>query len=75
MITGDVVSVDGPYYTIKNAVYQCTKGGAVSRNTSADVYLRFNKTGGMEGFWISKTDEAHSKYRDEVHFSATYQHE
>ncbi|MCL2296841.1 MAG: hypothetical protein FWC38_10105 [Proteobacteria bacterium] len=71
MISGKP-SVEGSFYVIKNAGYSCIKGGVVSRNTTADVYLRFNKNGGMEGYWVSKADEAHGGYRDEASFSAIY---
>lgn len=66
-------SVEGPFYVAKNAVYQCTKNGAASRDTTADVYLRFSKTGGMEGYWVSKEDVAHGGYSDQASFSAVLQ--
>ncbi|MDR2173037.1 MAG: hypothetical protein LBE32_02360 [Burkholderiales bacterium] len=73
------VFADGPFYVAKDAVYLCWNDGpwggppGLQLNTTADIYFRFNKTGGMEGYWVSKKDEAHNMYEDKASFSGTFQ--
>jgi hypothetical protein len=66
-------SVEGSFYVLKNAAYRCTSSGAVSRNTTADLYLRFNKKRGLEGYWLSEEMTGNTRSVQEFRFSATSQ--
>lgn len=68
-------TVAGPYYVIKNADYSCFNN--VPKDGKADLWFRFSKTGGMDGYWVATwTNEGSSeKIKAHGHFSVTsYNH-
>ncbi|MDR0769968.1 MAG: hypothetical protein LBE75_02025 [Burkholderiales bacterium] len=73
--------VDGPFFVAKDAVYHCWGDGpwggpqGAAINTTADVWLRFNKGGGIEGFWVTKKDNAHFGYVEKAFFTGAFRPE
>lgn len=61
------LTVNGPFYEIRDGAYRCSKNGASTLDTTATLLMRFSASGGMEGSWKSREKDG---YSEESIFSA-----